>query len=151
MTTSIPRPRRSPEPHGPVQAGSTPPAVMVAVKRIFGSENGDYFLLLGATSFLVVFGLVMVLSSSSVESFKATDDFFTGFLRQALFALLGIPVMLIAARMPAVFWRRWAGLAMLVAIGLQFLVVATGLGVEHNGNRNWISLGSFSFQPSELV
>ncbi len=124
---------------------------MVAVKRIFGSENGDYFLLLGSTMFLVVFGLVMVLSSSSVESFKATDDFFTGFLRQALFALLGIPIMLIAARMPAVFWRKWAGVAMLVAVSLQFLVVATNLGVEHNGNRNWILLGSFSFQPSELV
>ena len=45
MTTSIPRPRRSPEPQEPAQPGSTSPAVMVAVKRIFGSENGDYFLL----------------------------------------------------------------------------------------------------------
>lgn len=151
MTTSPPRPLRSPEPQEPSRGSSTSPAVLVAVKRIFGSENGDYFLILGATIFLVVFGLVMVLSSSAVESFKATDDFFTSFLRQALFALLGIPIMLIAARMPAVFWRRWAGIAMLVAVSLQFLVVATNLGIEHNGNRNWILLGSFSFQPSELV
>jgi cell division protein FtsW len=125
--------------------------VLVAVRRIFGSENGDYFLLLGATLFLVVFGLVMVLSSSAVESYKATDDFFTGFLKQGLFALLGIPAMLIAARMPAVFWRKWAGIAMLVAVVLQFLVIATNFGLEVNGNRNWFVIGSFSFQPSELV
>ncbi|MBX3079605.1 MAG: putative lipid II flippase FtsW [Cryobacterium sp.] len=151
MTTSPPRSRRNPDPGQSRPPEVNSPAVVVAVKRIFGSENGDYFLLLGSTLFLVVFGLVMVLSSSSVESFKATDDFFTGFLRQALFALLGIPVMLIAARMPAVFWRKWSGMAMLIAVSLQFLVVATNLGVEHNGNRNWILLGSFSFQPSELV
>lgn len=150
MTTSPPRPRRVPEPEREKPASSSP-AVVVAVKRIFGAENGDYFVLLGATLFLVVFGLVMVLSSSSVESFKATDDFFTGFLRQALFALVGIPLMLLAARMPAVFWRKWAGLAMIVAVTLQFLVIATNFGLEVNGNRNWFVIGSFSFQPSELV
>ncbi len=150
MTTSLPRPGRKSDDSTSRPVSSTP-AVLVAVRRIFGAENGDYFLLLGATLFLVVFGLVMVLSSSAVESYKATDDFFTGFLRQALFALLGIPAMLIAARMPAVFWRKWAGVAMIIAVCLQFLVVATGLGQEVNGNRNWIVLGGFTFQPSELV
>ncbi len=153
MTTSVPRPRRAADrpATAPVPPSRPAPAVVVAVRRIFGAENGDYFLLLGATLFLVVFGLVMVLSSSAVESYKATNDFFTGFLRQGLFALLGIPIMLIAARLPAIFWRKWAGTAMLIAIALQFLVVATGLGQEAGGNRNWILLGTFSFQPSELV
>ena len=41
-------------------------AAVVAVKRIFAAETGNYFLLLGATLFLVTFGLVMVLSSSAV-------------------------------------------------------------------------------------
>lgn len=153
MTTSVPRPRRaaSRPTTAPVPPSRPAPAVLVAVRRIFGAENGDYFLLLGATLFLVIFGLVMVLSSSAVESYKATNDFFNGFLRQGLFALLGVPLMLIAARLPAIFWRKWAGTAMLIAIALQFLVVATGLGQEAGGNRNWILLGTFSFQPSELV
>lgn len=101
--------------------------------------------------FLVIFGLVMVLSSSSVESYIATRDFFSGFLRQALFAILGIPAMLLAARIRPAFWRKWAGVFMIGAIVLQFLVVATGLGLESGGNRNWILLGSISFQPSELL
>ena len=146
MTTSPPR-----EP-ALTQTSSSPPAVLVAVKRIFGSENADYFVVIGATLFLVVFGLVMVLSSSSVESLSSNGDPFTGFLRQGMFALLGIPVMFVAARLPPVFWKKWAGTAVLVSLSLQFLVIATGLGIDRNGNRNWIRFSdTLSFQPSELV
>lgn len=151
MTTSPPRSQRPPDPRDHLQSSSSP-TVLVAVKRIFGAESVDYYLVIGATLFLVVFGLVMVLSSSSVVSLSSSGDPFTGFLRQAMFALLGIPVMFVAARLPPVFWSKWAGLAVLVALALQFLVVATGLGVDANGNRNWIRFGdSISFQPSELV
>lgn len=149
MTTSLPRSRQHPAPEQSSRGDA--PAAIVAVKRIFGAETGNYFLLLGATLFLVVFGLVMVLSSSSVESFKASADFFTGFLRQGLFALVGIPLMLIAARMPPVFWKRWAGTAMLIAVGLQLLVFVPGLGVEQGGNRNWVRIGWFNAQPSEAL
>ena len=129
MTTSPPRSRRPSDPGDPREAASAP-GVLVAVKRIFGSESADYYVVIGATLFLVIFGLVMVLSSSSVVSLSASGDPFTGFLRQAMFALLGIPIMFVAARLPPVFWKKWAGLAILVALSLQFLVVATGLGVE---------------------
>lgn len=149
MTASLPRPRQKAADSADGSAQRVPAAV-VAVRRIFGAETGNYFLLLGATLFLVVFGLVMVLSSSSVESYKASDDFFSGFLRQGLFAMLGVPLMLIAARLPSGFWKRWAGVAMIVAVSLQFLVVATPLGVESGGNKNWISFGWFNAQPSEV-
>ena len=158
MTTSLPRPRRVPERPNKasradqaVRAERSSPAVIVAVKRLFGAETGNYFLLLGATLFLVVLGLVMVLSSSSVESYLATEDFFSSFLRQGLFALLGIPLMLLAARLPAAFWRKWAGMALMIGMALQFLVVATSFGRTSGGNRNWFVLGSFSFQPSEII
>ncbi|MES2094907.1 MAG: putative lipid II flippase FtsW [Actinomycetota bacterium] len=124
---------------------------MVAVRRLFAAETGNYFLLLGTTLFLVVFGLIMVLSSSAVESFTASGDFFNGFVRQVLFAAIGVPIMLIAARMRASFWKRWSGILLLVALGLQLLTVATPLGSERGGNRNWITIGTFSGQPSELV
>jgi cell division protein FtsW len=121
------------------------------VKRIFAAETGTYFLLLGTTLFLLVLGLVMVLSSSSVESHLQTDSFFTSFLKQGAFALLGVPVMLVAARMPISFWKRWAWPAIFVGIGLQLLVFVPGIGVEFGGNRNWIRIGGFSGQPSELL
>jgi len=156
MTTSPPRPRpKSRQGTRPATPGGTPesrgPAAVIAVKRLFAAETGNYFLLLGTTLFLVVFGLIMVLSSSAVESFKISGDFFNGFVRQVLFATIGVPLMLIAARMRASFWKRWSGIFLLIALGLQFLTVATPLGSERGGNRNWITIGSFTGQPSELV
>ncbi len=127
------------------------PAAIVRVKKIFAAETASYFILLGTTLFLVVFGLIMVLSSSSVSSFRSSGDFFNGFIRQAMFAGIGIPLMLIAARMRSAFWKRWSGTVLVGAITLQFLVVATPLGSEHGGNRNWITIGTFSGQPSEVV
>ena len=157
MTTSNPRrphqvPSRATPRGGEAQARDlSGPAAIVAVKRLFAAETGNFFLLLGTTLFLVVFGLVMVLSSSAVTSFTESDDFFTGFLRQGLFALVGVPIMLLASRMPSTFWKKWSGMAMAVGVGLQLLVVATPLGVEVNGNRNWLSLGAFTLQPSEIT
>ena len=152
MTTTRP-PRR----HVPNQgqgAAPEPPqqtrAAVVAVRRLFAAETPEYFLLLGTTLFLVVFGLVMVLSSSSIESYVSNKDFFATATRQGLYALIGVPVMLIAARAPIAFWKRWARISVFVAIGLQLLVF-TPLGFAYGGNRNWIHLGSFNAQPSELV
>jgi cell division protein FtsW len=148
MTTNLPRASKGEQ---PAQDPSSAPAVVVAVRKIFAAETGNYFLLLGTTLFLVVFGLVMVLSSSAVQSFKESNDFFASFVRQGIFALIGIPLMLMASRMRAAFWRRWSGTAMIIAMVLQLLVVATPLGLAEGGNKNWIMLGSLSFQPSEVL
>jgi len=147
------RPAASGAGRPPARSGTEKPPVagVVAVRRLFGAQNANFFLLLGTTLFLVIFGLVMVLSSSSVESFKTSDDFFAVFVKQGLYAVIGVPLMLIAARIPARFWRKWAWLAIILGIGLQFLVVMTPLGYCYQGNCNWINFGSFSAQPSELL
>ena len=143
-----PRPGRTPA-NAPAR-DSASPTVVVGVRKLFAAETSNYFLLLGTTVFLVAFGLVMVLSSSSVESHLESDDFFASFARQGLYALIGVPFMLVASRMPSSFWKRWAWAAIFVGLGLQLLVF-TGLGYEYGGNRNWINFGSFSAQPSELL
>ena len=121
------------------------------MRRIFAAETGNYFLLLGTTLFLVAFGLVMVLSSSSIESYLQNDsDFFAAFSKQGLFALIGIPLMLLVSRLPLVFWKKWAWPFLIAAMCLQLLVF-TPLGWGYGGNTNWIQIGSFSAQPSEVV
>lgn len=146
MTTTRPPRSRRPEPQP-----ERPRTVVVAVRKLFDAETPEYFLLLGTTLFLVAFGLIMVLSSSSIESRASGGDFFAQASRQGLYALVGIPAMLLAARAPAAFWKRWAGIAVVIAIGLQLLVFLPGLGYERGQNRNWINLGSFTAQPSELI
>jgi cell division protein FtsW len=118
----------------------------------FRAESKDYFLLLGTVLFLVVLGLVMVLSSSIVQSGLENDgDYTSRALQQATYALIGVPLMLLAGRMPEAFWMRIAWLLLAIACALQLLVVATPLGVEVGGNTNWLRLGPVQFQPSELI
>ncbi|TFD51243.1 putative lipid II flippase FtsW [Cryobacterium frigoriphilum] len=131
------------------QAGHT---ARISLGRVFRAESANYFLLLGTTLFLVAFGLVMVLSSSSVDSYLADMGFFGGILRQGMFALIGVPLMLLVSRMPLKFWERISWLALLASCFLQGLVVFTPLGFEIAGNTNWLTLpGGIQFQPSEAI
>jgi cell division protein FtsW len=94
----------------------------------------------------------MVLSSSSVEDgSSAGHDFFSSFARQGLYALIGVPLLLIAARMRIGFWKKWAWPAVVGTSFLQLLVFVPGIGYAFQGNQNWIRIGSFTAQPSELV
>lgn len=123
----------------------------ISLGRVFRAEGTNFYLLLGTTVFLVGFGLVMVLSSSSVESYLENEGFFGSFLRQGAFALIGVPLMLLVSRLPISFWKWLAPFAMIGSSFLQALVVFTPLGVEVGGNKNWINLGPIQFQPSELI
>ncbi|MEV8254153.1 putative lipid II flippase FtsW [Rhodoglobus sp. NPDC076762] len=146
-----------PSPSSPPQRSAGGPAVekpvaaRIPIKKIFTAESSNYFLLLGTTIFLVIFGLVMVLSSSSVSSYTADEGFFGSFLRQGLFALLGVPLMLVASRAPARFWKRMAFPGIILGALLQVLVFVPGIGWAYGGNQNWIRIGNFSAQPSEFV
>ncbi|CAB4903271.1 unannotated protein [freshwater metagenome] len=122
----------------------------VSLSSVFRSHSSNYYMLLGTTLLLVFIGLIMVLSASSVDSYLADSNFFGSFIRQAIYAVIGIPLMLLASRVPITFWRKWARIFVLVGIGLQLLVY-TPLGIDSYGNRNWFAIGGFTAQPSEAL
>ncbi|MFF2276085.1 putative lipid II flippase FtsW [Agromyces sp. NPDC058126] len=126
-------------------------AARIRLGRVFRVESADYFLLLGTTLFLVVLGLVMVLSASLVESYLEDGGLLDQAIRQGVFAIIGIPAMLIASRMPEQFWMRIAWPALIITCIPQLLVVATDLGIEDGGNTNWLRVGPVQFQPSEFI
>ena len=97
---------------------------------------------------LVAFGVVMVLSSSSVTSFLRNQGFLGGALRQGIFALAGLAAMAFAATRKLSFWKQWALPIFAIMLILQLLVF-TPLGYEQWGNRNWLQLGPITIQPSE--
>ncbi len=119
------------------------------IRERLESPVAPYYLILGSTSMLLCFGLVMVLSASSVTSYQDSGSSFTVFKNQLLFAVLGTAVAIIASRVPATWWKILALPAFIAGVALQLLVF-TGLGRTVNGNRNWIALGGFTVQPSEL-
>jgi cell division protein FtsW len=115
----------------------------------FRAESIYFYRLAGLTGFLVVFGLVMVLSSSSIDSLVANRDAYYIFSRQFLYALIGLALMLVIASLPLNFIKNRVGLVLLIGFGLQFAVPFIGISV--NGNTNWLSIAGFTLQPSEFL
>jgi cell division protein FtsW len=125
--------------------------VVVSVKRLFSAETPAYVVMVATVLFLVIFGLVMVLSSSFVGSALGNDgNFFATFMRQVMWALIGLPLMLILSRQPPMFFRRLAPMIFLGALVLQALVF-TSLGVSAGGNTNWLAVAGLTGQPSEIL
>lgn len=113
------------------------------------APTAPYYLLLGATSLLTVFGLIMVLSASSVTSYQANGSSYTVFLNQLTFAVIGVVAAFVASRLRVSWWKRLALPAYVVAVLAQSLVF-TSLGVSRLGNQNWISVAGITAQPSEF-
>lgn len=120
--------------------------------RVRDHPMADYYLLLGSSMLLLGLGLVMVLSSSSVESYDTYRSVFTLGSRQAIVAAIGVGLMLMLSRMPVAFFRTYAWLFLVVSGVMLLMVFLPGVGVSVNGQRNWIKfIGPFRLQPSEFA
>lgn len=108
------------------------------------------YLIGGSALLLLILGLVMVLSASSIESYKIFGSAYTLAQRQAMFAVAGVVLMFVLARTNLRFWRfiAWG----LLAFAFILLVLVLFIGVEVAGQRNWIEIfGPFRLQPSEFA
>ena len=110
-------------------------------------SGSSYYLILGSALALTAIGLMMVLSASSVEAISEGKQEFDLFLKQSLWAGAGLVLMIVLSRLGPRAYKALAWPALLVAVVLLVLVLV--IGVEINGNKNWIRIGSQSFQPSE--
>ncbi len=112
----------------------------------------SYYLVGGAALLLLAIGVVMVLSASSITSIRETGSPWGYFLDQAKFALVGIPAMVVASRVPVVWYRRLAWPALGLGLILQALIF-TPLARGEKGNTNWIYIPGLgqTIQPSEFL
>ena len=114
------------------------------------SEPAARYLLLGATVFLAVGGLLMIFSASSVADFKAFGDSAFHLKRQAVFLLLGFLALGIASRLSVSAIRR-IGLAILVAADAMLVLVLV-MGVGKWGSVRALDLfGITTIQPAEIA
>ncbi|MBA3743138.1 putative lipid II flippase FtsW [Sporichthya sp.] len=135
-----------------ISAASTPRVTLAMRLRALDRPLTSYYLVLTASLLLVGLGLVMVLSASSVESYKNSGSVFSIVQKQAIWVCLGLPLMWITSRMSATMFRRLAFPAMFVSLAGLAAVLVPGVGHEVNGNRNWIYLGGpIQVQPSEAA
>jgi cell division protein FtsW len=111
----------------------------------------SFHLVLAVFGLLTTFGLVMVLSASSVQSFAEDGSSYVVFHRQLSYCMAGLVVFWIGLRLPLRLIRR-ASLPLLIACLVLLVLVLTPLGSEINGARSWFSVASLvSVQPSELA
>ena len=107
--------------------------------------------MLVATGALVAFGLVMVLSASSVSAYAEYGSSLTFAGRQAIYAVFGLIALIAASRVPFAAWRT-IGFPFLAACAiLLVLVLHPAIGTVSGGSARWIELGPVSLQPSEFV
>ncbi len=103
---------------------------------------------------LLGMGLIMVLSSSFARAYYDPGEVTGGnaayyFIRQLVFACLGLALLWLCSRLPMGFYRRYALAFMLFTLLLLALVPV--IGVKANGSRRWLGVGGLTLQPSELA
>ncbi|CAM3417010.1 putative lipid II flippase FtsW [Hydrogenibacillus schlegelii] len=109
------------------------------------------FLFLFLTVAHSVFGLIMVGSASLPLAAAEWGDPFYFVRRQALWLAVALFTLFLAENIrPAQLRKLTLPLLFLAWAGL-FTVYLPHLGVELNGSRTWIRLGSLSVQPGELA
>lgn len=109
----------------------------------------DYFLALLVFA-LLVFGLIMIYSSSIIISYEQVGSGYHYLIQQAISLVVGLVAWLFFQKLDYHYLKKYSFYLFLISIVLLLLVFIPAL----NGNeeiRRWIFLGGFNFQPSELV
>jgi len=106
------------------------------------------------TILLLIIGLIMVLSASFSTARYMMGESLHFFIRQGVFAVSGIAIMLLVSRFSVRTIRGLSIYVLLISIALLVLVLAFGTRI--NGATRWLAVGregttGFSFQPSEIA
>lgn len=117
--------------------------------KSFFNNPIDYTLLI-TVLLLLSLGLIMVLSASSPTAISEGRSSYAYFIRQALFAVLGLFFMIVISKIDYRIYKKFYIIGYIASIVLLAAVLVIGRKV--NGARRWIYLTeSLSFQPSEFV
>lgn len=99
---------------------------------------------------LWLFGLLMLVCAIGLLTlYSASDMSVSMVISQAQRLVLGIIIMLVLAQTSPEFLRRAA--PWLYGVALVLLLSVLVLGHHSKGAQRWLELGSFRFQPSELM
>jgi len=112
-------------------------------------KSGDFVLVI-LTLLLVVFGVMMVYSSSYYYALSKFGDAYHYLKKDLGFAALGFVGMLTLAMIDYKWYRKLAVPGLVVSIVLLILLF-TPLGIERNYATRWLGIGSFTLMPGEIA
>ena len=115
------------------------------------SSNKVDYVFLFAIIILLSIGLLALSSASSYTALinQGSSNYY--FVRQLVFAIVGVVVMLFISTIDCKSYEKYGYFIYAIALGVMLLVFVPGLGQSVNGAKRWLNLGILSFQPSELM
>ncbi len=123
-------------------------------KKLFSAPSGEHEpdkSLLTAIFVLLVFGLVMLFSASSVVSYSRYGNTYHYFIRQFVWVIFALVAFFVVQKIDYRRLKKFAVFFLFASILLLLLVFVPGLRAEYGTARSWINVFGYSFQPSELV
>ncbi len=121
---------------------------LFSIESLMRSPYPDTGLLLSVLG-LIVFGWVMIYSSSALFAETRYHDQFFFLKKQVIWSFIGMGAFLIAANIPFSFLQTHIKPIYFGMLGMLALVLV--IGPKISGARRWIHLPGMSFQPSEAA
>lgn len=129
--------------------------IMAFLKSPFAytlNQHAPDFIFIGALGMMLAFGLMLLSSASSVQSYQQFGDSYYLFKHQLIKGFLpGLMGFYIFSRIDYRVWKKWAFWMLFGTIMLLVAVFLPNIGESYDKTRSWVNLGLFSFQPTELV
>ena len=116
---------------------------MIIIKKI------DKVLLI-STIILVIFGVIMVYSSSNIWSSYKYNDPYKYVKSQFIFFIIGLIAIYIITKIKPSILEQYSNHLLLICLILLILVLIPGIGKVRNGSRSWFGIGPLGIQPSEF-
>ncbi|MEK7557782.1 MAG: putative lipid II flippase FtsW [Patescibacteria group bacterium] len=121
--------------------------ILLGVSKDRAGDKG----LLCLVGVIIIFGLIMLSSASSVASYNVYGDSYFIFKRQIFFLILSLIVYWFFSKIDYHKWKKYAFFMLVFSIILLTLVFIPGLRGDWGTAKSWISIFGFSLQPSEFV
>ncbi len=95
------------------------------------------------------YALLVLTGISLLVVFSASAENFTVLIKHVLRLIMGFGILFLIAQIRPDDLRRLAPI--LFGLGVLLLIAVLGVGTVSKGARRWLGMGSFSFQPSEIM
>ncbi|HEX5199519.1 MAG TPA: putative peptidoglycan glycosyltransferase FtsW [Actinoplanes sp.] len=141
--------------------------LLPAVHGLLARPLSSYYLLIASSGLLLLIGLTMVFSATSVKAYAEDGNAFSAIANQTVYALLGLVMFWVCQRLPAGTLRDLGkyvlGLAIVLLAVLDLLGALASVGVLEPDQTDtvtlgplhahllWLYLGPIGLQPAELA
>jgi cell division protein FtsW len=136
--------------------------LLPAVHGLLARPLSSYYLLLASSGLLLLIGLTMVFSATSVKAYAKNGNAFSAIANQAVYALLGLVAFWVCQRLPAGTLRYLGKYVLGAAVVLLGILDLLGALEQVNvlkdaqigpvrANLLWLYFGPIGLQPAELA